>query len=223
LLMSLMLRAAPAVAMLALLPAVTALSLPGFGVRSNIRSPLGSRIALTQMAGFGGPKPAASKKKAAKGGPVKKTKGAALQPKRQWDVYRKLVNEQGTVPASVFALVPGEEEKWIEVGRVVADPAAGTAEQAAQMHKRLILEHAVRCHPVLAPKSNSLRCGIKIGDAGDESQPSVLQKVEVPDSLTQQACGFEGKEDPVSGYYCTYGAASEAFTGGSKKLGMGGF
>ena len=81
----------------------------------------------------------------------------------------------------------------------------------------LVLEHAVRCNPVLTSRSRELVCGIAL-TAADEPVP--LAKVDVPKGLR---AGYEGTPDEGSGYYVTYGAASDAFTGNSKKLGMGGF
>ena len=103
------------------------------------------------------------------------------------------------------------------MGEVSAE-APGTNEQAAQLHKRLILEHTVRCKPTLMPRSRELICGI--AESASDAEPVPLKKCEVPSTLR---AGYAGTPDPASGYYVTYGAASDAFTGASKKLGMGGF
>ena len=164
------------------------------------------------MAGFGGGAAKPSGAKSAKKGGKKASPKKQLSPKRQWDIYRELVDE-GSTPTEVFAQIP--DGKWISCGEVVAQ-APGTAAQAAQVHKRLILEHAVRCNPVLTPKKTELICGI----AGDDGEPTVLAKQEVPDTLR---AGYFGTPDPSSGYYVMYGAASEGFTGSAKKAGMGGY
>ena len=154
------------------------------------------------MAGFGGGAKPVKKKAGKKAAPKKQ-----LSPKRQWDVYRELV-DQGSAKAEVFAQTP-DSGKWIPCGEVAVEKA-GTLKQAAQMHKRLILEHAVRCNPALSSKAKELVCGI----AGADGEPEVLTKEEVPDKLR---AGYYGTPDEPSGYYVMYGAASEGFTGSAKK------
>ncbi|KAL1521127.1 hypothetical protein AB1Y20_022681 [Prymnesium parvum] len=135
-----------------------------------------------------------------------------LSPKRQWDVYRELL-EQGAEPTPVYARSPGGT--WIGCGQVAVQ-SPGTSGQAAQMHKRLILEHAVRCNPSLTAVKAQLVCGV----LGPDGEPVELEKQEVPTGLR---AGYYGTPDAMSGYYMTYDAASEAFTGSTKKAGMGGF
>jgi len=166
------------------------------------------------MAGFG----AAGKGKASKAKSKSKAKpapAAKLSPKRQWDIHRELV-KAGQEAAYVFARLPDDDASWIPMGEVSAE-APGTKEQAAQLHKRLILEHTVRCKPTLMPRSRELICGV--AESAD-AEPVPLQKCEVPQNLR---AGYAGTPDTASGYYVTYNAASDAFTGTSKKLGMGGF
>lgn len=165
------------------------------------------------MAGFGG---AAPKGKGKAGKRAKPAAAAALKPKAQWDNFRELVRK--SEPTAVFATLPGSD-KWYEVGEVVAAGGASAA-QAAQLHKRLILEHAVRVYPSLTPSARELQLGVAESAGAEPTAP--LAKCDVPDGLKERA-GFAGKPDPASGYYVTYAAASDAFTGSSKKLGMGGF
>ena len=65
--------------------------------------------------------------------------------------------------------------------------------QAAQFNKRLILEHACRVKPALALKSKELVCGV----AGDDGEPVVLVRQDLPDDLV---CGFEGAPDASARY-----------------------
>jgi len=165
------------------------------------------------LAGFGAAaKKGAAKPKASKKGAKKAAPKKALSPKRQWDVYTELVSA-GATPATVYAQLP--DSKWIDCGEVAVE-APGTIAQAAQMHKRLILEHAVRCNPGLTPRKTELVCGI----SGSDDEPVALEKVDVPEKLRS---GYKGTPDESSGYYCFVGAASEGFTGNAKKAGMGGF
>lgn len=157
------------------------------------------------MAGFGAAK---GKSSPAKKGPAKKQ----LSPKRQWDIYRELIGN-GEQPGTVYAGLP--DGKWIACGQVVSE-SPGTVAQAAQLHKRLILEHAVRCNPALSPVKKQLTCGIENADGS----PELLGKQTLPEGLR---AGYYGTPDTASGYYVTYGAASEAFTGKGKKAGLGGY
>ena len=178
------------------------------------------RSSAASMAGFGGAG------KAKKGGKAKaKSSGkaavapkkAALSPKRQWDIFKEL-QKAGAPSCSVFAKLPDDDAKWFWCGEVNC-VASATPEKSAAVHKRLILEHAVRCNPVLTARSRELLCGTA---PGEEAEPTVLAKQE-GELPPPQDVGFAGKADTASGYYVMYGAASEAFTGSSKKLGMGGF
>lgn len=169
------------------------------------------------MAGFGAGS-GASKKGGKKVNKKPAEKKAQLSPKRQWDIFKEL--RSGSAPIkSVFAKLPDEGASWIWVGEVSAKEP-NTPEQSATVHKRLILEHAVRCNPSLTARARELICGIA---PTAEDEPEILPKQDTASLPPPQSCGYEGKEDSASGYYVTYGAASEAFTGSSKKLGMGGF
>ena len=75
------------------------------------------------------------------------------------------------VLAPVFARLPEEGEKWLNVGGVIVE-APGSRIQAVNAHKRLILEHAARMHPKLAVRSRELVCGfIETGEAPGEVVP----------------------------------------------------
>ena len=137
------------------------------------------------MAGFGGAAaaPKGKGKKAAKA--VKLT----LSPRRQWDTFKALVLG-GSPRVKVYASLDSAE--WTEVGEVaVAEP--GTAQQAAQYNKRLILEHAARMKPKYALKAKELVAGV----AGADGAPEKVVKNEMPSSLES---GFEGAPDPTGMY-----------------------
>merc|ERR1719399_397285 len=101
------------------------------------------------MAGFGAP--------AAKG---KAKGGKEIAPKRQWDQYKALV-KSGAKPVAVFAKL---DNAWAEVGSVAV--SSGPPAQAAQLQKRLILEHAVRVEPTFASRGRELELGV----AGEDGE-----------------------------------------------------
>ena len=147
-----------------------------------------TRAAHTRMAGFGAsaPKKGGGKKK---GGAKKAgTSGTQVSPKRQWDIFKELVSS-GEKRTAVFAQLDG---KWTEGGDVAVSPPA-TAAQAAQVNKRLILEHAPRVKPALQLRAKELVAGV----LGADGEPELLTKQEVPEGIV---CGFEGAAD-ASGMY----------------------
>lgn len=137
----------------------------------------------TMMAGFG-PAPKLDKKA--------KKAGSTLSMKRQWDRYKALVSSDGTSKASVFAR-PRDASDWAAVG-TVAFSKDTSVEGAVTLHKRLILEHAVRVKPVFAPKARDLEVGLAVGNAA----PVALAKAEAADV---KAAGFEGLPDATARYY----------------------
>ena len=153
------------------------------------RAVTSTRAAHARMAGFGASKPKKGGGKK-KGSAKKAVRATAMDvsPKRQWDKFKELVSS-GEKRTAVFAQLDG---KWTEVGDVAVAPPA-TAAQAAQVNKRLILEHAPRVKPALQLRSKELVAGI----AGADGEPELLTKQEVPEGIV---CGFEGAAD-ASGMY----------------------
>lgn len=187
---------------------------------SAFHAPALKSAVSVQMAGFGagGGSKSGGKAKAGKSKTASKAPKAQLSPKRQWDIFTELQKADGTSSIAVFAKLPEDDAQWYFCGEVNAAKPA-TPEQSAAVHKRLILEHAVRCNPVLTARARELVCGTAPSE--EDPAPTILPKQgELP---KPQEVGFFGKPDTASGYYVNYGAASEAFTGSSKKLGMGGF
>ena len=200
--------------------ALLSVSVAFFAPPAMVR-PAQNRVAMMRqpdvamMAGFGGGGGAkkggakAAKKTGAKdrGKSAGKDKTAALSPKRQWDVFTKMMSD-GASKFEVYARVQGEE-KWYDCGSVsVADTA--DAQAATFMHKRLVLEHAVRLNPVLTPKARELELGYSL----DGKHVVVSTK----DDKKVQA-GYFGKPDPPSGYYVKFSAASERSSSASQEAG----
>lgn len=131
---------------------------------------------MPTMAGFGA-KPAAAEKR------------PELTAKRQANVFAALV-KAGEPQSSVFAKLDGGE--WQLVGRVAAAP--GSAALAAQVNKRLILEHAARMEPSLSLRARELVAGVA---SGPDAAPVALARLEVPAGFRS---GFVGERDP-SGFY----------------------
>ena len=153
---------------------------PAFHCSPAVRNGPTAIGAQIRMAGFGAPAGGKSAKPV-----VAKTE---LSPKRQWDKFKELVAD-GSPRHRVFVQL---DDKWTEVGDLAVAPP-GTPAQAAQYNKRLILEHASRVAPALALRSTELKLGIE----GENGEPVLLTKQEVPDKLM---CGFEGEAD-ASGKY----------------------
>ena len=145
------------------------------------------------MAGFGGGGggAAAGKKKGKKAGAAAASKPAvaSLSPKKQWDRFKDH-RKAGVDPVVVYARVKGTDA-WLEVGDVTASDGA-TSGGSVQTQKRLILEHAVRVHPVLLPKARELECGL---DAGGSTV--VHEKTQAAEAASS---GFVGRAD-ASGRY----------------------
>lgn len=150
----------------------------------QLRPPPARRTALggVAMAGFGAAPKKGAKKKAA----------APLSPKKQWDRYKALV-KGGATPCGVFARARGDEA-WVKVGSVAVAPDPRVSLPAGvAVHKRLILEHAVRVAPKLSPKAKELECGFAVGDAA----PKALER---PEPAAAADAGFEGLPDPSARY-----------------------
>ena len=140
-----------------------------------------------------GGKKKATKKKAAKA-PKKAPSGVTA--KQSWERFRELRSSDNVLTTTVFARLPEEGEKWLNVGGVIVE-APGSRIQAVNAHKRLILEHAARMHPKLAVRSRELVCGfIETGEAPGEVVP--LEKCPVPPDLR---AGFQGLPHVPSGMY----------------------
>ena len=153
-----------------------------------------TRRAAAVMAGG---KKKATKKKATKA-PKKAPSGVTA--KQSWERFRELRSSDNVLTTTVFARLPEEGEKWLNVGGVTVE-APGSRIQAVNAHKRLILEHAARMHPKLAVRSRELVCGfIETGEAPGEVVP--LEKCPVPPDLR---AGFQGLPHVPSGMYIIQG------------------
>lgn len=125
--------------------------------------------------------------------------------------------EDGSLRHPVFARPTGQPD-WVEVGHVsIAPDSAMTAEDAARLQKRLILEHAARLHPSLQQHNAILEAGLGKPDVGgaesemvEDSNADIEALVEaLPSSgdliLIQQSnagmCGFLGLALPGGHYF----------------------
>lgn len=153
------------------------------------------------MAGFG-----AAPKAAGKGG--KKGKKAAskstMSPKQQWDNLKEH-RKSGIESVGVYARVRGDEE-WLAVGEATAKDA--DMNSVVQAQKRIILEHAVRVHPIFAPKARELECGF--GAAADS-----IVALDKSEAAEPRRCGFQGKADPSGRYGKTEADINAASLGSS--------
>ena len=151
-----------------------------------------SRSAAMAMAGFGAAKGGGKAGFGAKG-KAKVAKKEQVSPRRQWSAYTKLT-EGGVQPVCVYARDGATEgDEWLLVGNVAIEAKEGSAEQAAQYQKRLILEHAARLSPRLKVAQASLDCGIE----SDGTVSKLVKPAEMPETL---ACGFLGEPD-AGGFY----------------------
>ena len=144
---------------------------------SVVRAPIASARSAVSMAGFGAAKPAGGKKgKAGFGSKAKAPKKKELvAPKRQWDSYTRLT-EAGAKPVKCFARDGAKDgDEWMLVGNLAIAAADGSAEQAAQYQKRLILEHAARMSPRLKVAQVCLEDSIPNPDANLSPRPNPVQ------------------------------------------------
>ena len=135
-----------------------------------------SARSAVSMAGFGAAKPAGGKGKAGFGSKGKAPKKKELvSPKRQWDSYTR-ITEAGAKPIKAFARDTAKDgDTWMLVGNLAIDAADGSAEQAAQYQKRLILEHAARLSPRLKVAQVSLEDSNPNPDANPSPNPAPTQ------------------------------------------------
>jgi len=143
----------------------------------------------------------------------------SLSSKRQWDRHIALL-EAGVQPWSVHARAEDTAE-WLEVGFVSLDPSVPdvSAASAVQLHKRLILKHAARLHPLTLGDTSLVELGLgaprdeegKRAEDGaeaeelhEEQEPVVVEPLEPQVAAApREACGFSGKPDENSGAYFT--------------------
>lgn len=147
-----------------------------------------ARALSPSMAGFG--VAAANKKKSGKKEVAKPV--AKLSMRRQWDRFNELVGS-GAPRTPVYARASGDKE-WTAVGYVASAEGIGAA-SAVQLHKRFILEHAVRVSPKLQLKVKTLECGYA---TGVDEEKSLLEKGTTPADAPD--AGFEGLPDPSARY-----------------------
>lgn len=147
------------------------------------------------MGGFGGGGSKGTQERKAK-----TPKPGDITAKQSWELFRQLRESDKVQATTVFARLPDDDAKWLNVGGVIVE-APGNRQQAVNQNKRLILEHAARLHPRLALRSRELVCGyIETGEAPGEVV--YLTKCDVPPELRS---GFQGLPDIKSGMYMIQG------------------
>lgn len=135
-------------------------------------------------------------------------KKPAVGPGRQRERFAEQMGTDGKAFA-VFARIAGTEE-WLEAGRIsIAKGSRMSAQQAASVQKRIILERAVRVHALkLAKHRADLECGVgpdaePEGDADVNAVELVSGSGNQPGELRTLAavCGFSGAPIPDAGHY----------------------
>ena len=209
-----------ALLLLALCMATTGALVPAMGqMQRGVAMPRTSSSPVMKKGRKQGGGPAISTRKS-----KRKTEGERSTDKRIADAVRRVAMskrrrpslaiarqqdrfDQQSAAAWVFARAVGDSE-WLEVGQVsIAAGAVGTdgeavtAEQAALLHKRLILQHATRLHPHLQPVGHILECGLS-GIAGHPVLLPSANRLPLRDAMALSAsCGFRGTELPAGHYF----------------------
>jgi len=141
------------------------------------------------------------------------TLGAGRQRERFVDIV-----DGGAARFPVFARPSGDKD-WLPVGHVsIRDGTEMTAEQAANLQKRLIFEHAVRLHPPLQLHSDTLECGLGVAEFAEATEATEAGEAAAPEptllasdaptptsafDILQAAstCGFLGNPLPAGHYF----------------------
>jgi len=123
---------------------------------------------------------------------------------------------------------------WLEIGHVSVSKGAANPlghREAALVQKRLILETAMRNHPLLQRSGTELEMGISEprpdADADADADVDLLQRGDAhPLSMTVSslelaaACGFMGIADPTAGHY--YGSSeTDSIVSDERKVKLG--
>ena len=161
----------------------------------NVQSPTS-----LSMAGFGGSGGSSSTKKKKKN-VVKLPK---LKAKSQWDRYNDM-KQCKKITVGVRIVGEGEDEDWMEVGRVRSLNDEYT-EVAVARQRALIAEHSKRLYPIKIPPNAAVEWGYIVGDTEEESQWMVVDKSKGDDAPKdiEKKIGFEGISDKATGFYCYY-------------------
>ena len=130
---------------------------------------------------------------------------AKLKPKQQWDRYSELKREN---KIRVGVRIVGEEndkhDEWLEVGRIKSKENKYT-EMAVYRQRAIIAEHSKRLYPLKVSIKKKIEWGYRyLSDSVEEWK--TVDKSCMKDEVKglERLCGFEGKPDAATGFYCVY-------------------
>mmetsp|Transcript_58382 Transcript_58382/g.92709 ORF Transcript_58382/g.92709 Transcript_58382/m.92709 type:complete len:224 (+) Transcript_58382:56-727(+) len=142
------------------------------------------RFQPAQLAGFGKPKEAA--------------KPLPAEPKKQWDVFKRIMKKEKALGKNgrnaVFCRLKGET-KWGHVGDIAISKDASVA-AAVQLHKDLIRKHAGRVFAKMTV--GEIEIAYTEAPFEDQAEKIMFEDGVAPAALKE--CGFEGEAD-ASGHY----------------------
>ncbi|GMI61108.1 hypothetical protein ScalyP_jg2087 [Parmales sp. scaly parma] len=140
-------------------------------------------------------------------------KAAPLKPKAMWDRYLSLTKVPLAGDVKVANVAVQFENKWFRTGSVCFQSAC-SLDYALMRSKRLVAEHARRLYPVEIPKDYEASLGVNFENLSKgettvnwEQFSSQISKEVFEETISKDldhCLGFEGVEDPKSGYYCLY-------------------
>ncbi|GKY91937.1 hypothetical protein MPSEU_000165300 [Mayamaea pseudoterrestris] len=137
------------------------------------------------------------------------TTTTSLKPKQQWDRYLAMGKpKDGETVTTVNVAVRREADgEWFTVGAVRSASDVNIAAAVARQ-RSLIADHARRLHPLQISKQDKVEWGYSPQQnnvSTDGASWSVVDtKTIAMESGLEKKIGFQGQEDPASGYYCLY-------------------
>jgi hypothetical protein len=150
------------------------------------------------LSGFG--KAAASSNSNASKAPLK------LKPKAQWDRFLDM-KKWTPIPVAVRVVrTDGTSSDWLEVGKVKSEEDALT-EMAVVIQRALLADHAKRLYPLQISAKDRVEYAISSSATPTTTlEWTLIPKDAIKEFTTgiERQCGFEGKPDPASGFYCHY-------------------
>lgn len=148
---------------------------------------------------------------------AKKSTGAVLKPKAQWDRFLDLKQDGSSSCHNTLRVAVRKmgTEEWLEAGRVRAkDDSLEGLIAAVTVQRSLIAEHAKRLFPLRIQSKDKIEWGYSLIETSDTSSASSSSYIpinvkqvmeEIQDDVDYKVMGFEGTPDVATGYYCNYG------------------